>query len=259
VVVSTSQPQNGAVKRWHFLGFWGKIDAEMDSAGAEIGIEELLGPLNEVEQKNAPRRLFYAGELTLIEVGPRVSIVGSRKASKQGLNNARGLAAWLVRQGAVVVSGLAEGIDAAAHQGAIDAGGKTIGVIGTPLDKSYPAKNRALQARLMKEHLVLSQFASGYPVQRKNFPIRNRTMALISHATVIVEAGDKSGSLHQGWEALRLGRPLFVLERLMKDPTLSWPAELANYGALALEPKNLEAISEYLPEHGRADFARLSF
>jgi DNA processing protein len=222
-------------------------------------IEDLLGPLNEVERKNAPKELFYAGDLSILEAGPRVSIVGSRKASTRGLNNARGLAAWLVRRGAVVVSGLAEGIDAAAHQGAIDAGGKTIGVIGTPLEKSYPAKNRALQALLMKEHLVLSQFAAGYPVHPRNFPIRNRTMALISHATVIVEATDKSGSLHQGWEALRLGRPLFILDRLMNDPSLTWPATLAHYGALALVPDQLEAISEYLPEHGRADLAQIDF
>lgn len=235
------------------------MGAEMNSSGTPIGIEELLGPLNDVEQKNAPKQLFYAGDLSLIEAGPRVSIVGSRKASRHGLNNARGLAAWLVRHGAVVVSGLAEGIDAAAHSGAMDAGGKTIGVIGTPLDKSYPARNRALQSRLMKEHLVLSQFPTDSPVQPKNFPIRNRTMALITHATIIVEAADKSGSLHQGWEALRLGRPLFVPERLMNDPTLSWPKELANYGALPLEPKNLEAISECLPEYGRADLAQLTF
>jgi DNA processing protein len=220
-------------------------------------IEDLLGPLNEVERKNAPKALFFAGDLGLLDAGPRVSIVGSRKASARGLNNARGLAAWLVRRGAVVVSGLAEGIDAAAHQGAIDAGGRTIGVIGTPLNQSYPPKNRQLQALLASEHLVLSQFADGSPVQPKNFPIRNRTMALISHATIIVEAADKSGSLHQGWEALRLGRPLFVLERLMNDPSLSWPKELAHYGALSLDPDGLEAITEYLPEHGRADLAHI--
>lgn len=222
-------------------------------------IEDLLGPLNEVERKNAPKELFYAGDLSLLEAGPRVSIVGSRKASDRGLNNARGLAAWLVRRGAVVVSGLAEGIDAAAHQGALDAGGKTIGVIGTPLDHFYPAKNRALQERLMREHLVLSQFPAGAVVRPKNFPIRNRTMALLSHATIIVEATDKSGSLHQGWEALRLGRPLFVLERLMNDQTLSWPAKLAHYGAVPLEPNDLDAITEYLPEHGRVDLAQIAF
>ena len=132
--------------------------------------------------------------------------------------------------------------------------------IGTPLDKSYPAKNRALQERLMHEYLVLTQFAHGYPVQPKNFPIRNRTMALISHATIIVEAQDKSGSLHQGWEALRLGRPLFVLDRLMNDDWLTWPKELAKYGALPLSPERLDEISDYIPEHGRAlDLAALDF
>ena len=229
----------------------------MEARHATITIEELLGPLNDIERKHAPGALFYAGDLALIEAGPRVSIVGSRKPSPRGLKNARGLAAWLVRRGAVVVSGLADGIDAAAHQGAIDAGGKTIGVIGTPLDQSYPAKNRSMQALLMREHLVLSQFPSGSPVQPKNFPIRNRTMALISHATIIVEAGEKSGTIHQGWEALRLGRPLFILERLMNDPELAWPKQFAAYGALPLVPDQLEAISEYLPEHGRADLAHI--
>jgi DNA processing protein len=218
-----------------------------------ITIEELLGPLNDIERKNAPSLLFFAGDPGLMEAGPRVSIIGSRKASAHGLNNARGLAAWLVRQGAVVVSGLADGVDAAAHKGAIDARGKTIAVIGTPLDKVYPAKNRQLQTRLMRAHLVLSQFPSGHAVHPRNFPMRNRTMALLSHATIIVEAADDSGALHQGWEALRLGRPLFVLERLTKDPKLSWPAKFLHYGALALQPTHLEAMSEYLPEHGRAD------
>lgn len=222
----------------------------------EVLIEDLLGPLNEVERKNAPARLFYAGDLSIMEAGPRVSIVGSRRASQRGLEQARALAGWLAQRGVVVVSGLAEGIDAAAHQGALDAGGRTIGVIGTPVGRSYPAKNRALQRRLMSEQLVLSQFPDGYPVQPKNFPIRNRTMALISHATVIVEASEKSGSLHQGWEALRLGRPLFVLEPLANESELSWPKELADYGALSLDPSRLEALTEYLPEHGRLDLAQ---
>src|ERR1700683_2982297 len=106
-----------------------------------IAIEELLGPLNDVERKNAPSQLFFAGHLDLMEAGPRVSIIGSRKTSgprphhDPRLRAARGLAAGLVRKGAVVVSGLADGVDAAAHKGAIDARGKTMAVIGTPLDK----------------------------------------------------------------------------------------------------------------------------
>lgn len=230
----------------------------MNSQDQPTTLDVLIGPLNEVERKNAPAQVFYAGDPRLLDIGPRVSIVGSRKASPRGLNNARGLAAWLVRNGAVVISGLAEGIDAAAHQGAIDAGGRTVGVIGTPLDESYPAKNRELQELLMREHLVLSQFASGTPVRPPNFPMRNRTMALVSHATVIIEAKEKGGSLHQGWEALRLGRPLFILARLFDDPALKWPKEMAHYGAVALNPRRLEEITEYLPEPGRADISELT-
>jgi DNA processing protein len=192
--------------------------APMDAQDLPTNLEVLIGPINQVERKNAPLQVFYAGDPQILDAGPRVSIVGSRKPSTRGLNNARGLAAWLVRRGTVIVSGLAEGIDTAAHQGAIEAGGKTVGVLGTPLEKSYPAKNRELQALLMREHLVLSQFAPGSSVQPQNFPMRTRTMALISHATVITEAKEKGGSLHQGWEALRLGRPLFVLARLFDDP-----------------------------------------
>lgn len=88
--------------------------------------------------------------------------------------------------------------------------------------------------------------------------MRNRTMALISHATIIVEAADKSGSLHQGWDALRLGRPLFILESLLENPALSWPREMVGYGAIALRVDEREPISEYLPEHGRANLAELA-
>jgi DNA processing protein len=222
-------------------------------------IEDVLGPLNEVERKNAPPVLFFGGDLRVLEAGPRVSIVGSRRASTRGMDNARELAAWVVARGAVVVSGLAEGIDTAAHHGALDAAGRTIAVIGTPLDRVYPASNRALQARITTEHLVLSQFPPGTAVVRQNFPMRDRTMALISHATIIVEATDTGGALHQGWEALRLGRPLFVVDRLLGDRSLSWPAKFVHYGALPLAPERPDIISEYLPEHGRPDIAHIHF
>ena len=114
---------------------------------------DLLGPLNEVEQKNAPKALFVAGDTGILEQGARVSIVGARKASPEGIKRASKLASLLARQGVVVVSGLAEGIDTAAHEGAINHGGRTIGVIGTPLDQVYPKKNTELQARIKWEHL----------------------------------------------------------------------------------------------------------
>jgi len=148
----------------------------------EFRPEELLGPLNEVEKKNAPAVLFVSGDTSLSR-RRRVSVVGSRKATRDGLVRARSLALELVKRHVVVVSGLAEGIDTAAHQAAIEAGGKTIAILGTPLDKTFPAKNRALQDLIVRDHLAISQFAAGYPARRENFPMRNRTMALLSDAT----------------------------------------------------------------------------
>jgi len=147
-----------------------------------------------------------------------------------------------------VLSGLAKGVDTVAHETAISCGGRTVAVIGTPLNKFYPVENRALQQQLMREHLVVSQFAEGAPGGRKNFPMRNRTMALLSDATVIVEAGEKSGTLHQGWEALRLGRLLFLLESVASNPDLSWPKEMIRYGAQVLTRENLPTVLEHLPK-----------
>lgn len=211
--------------------------------------EELLGALNDVERKHAPPRLYAAGDVALLRNGPRVSVVGSRKASVEGIRRAEFLTRALVGRHAVVVSGLAEGIDTAAHETAIALGGKTVAVLGTPLNEVFPAKNRTLQDRIMRDYLAVSQFPSGYPTGRESFPIRNRTMALLSDATVIVEAGEKSGTLHQGWEALRLGRLLFLMESVATNDALSWPAEMIRYGAQVLGRDNLEDALRNLPEH----------
>ena len=219
--------------------------------------EDLLGPLNVVEAHHAPEQLFVAGAIGLLKLGTRVSIVGSRQASDLGLRRARKLARELAEQGVVIVSGLAKGIDTAAHRAAIDAGGKTVAVLGTPLDRTYPAENRALQALIMDEHLAVSQYPIGYPVRPGNFPRRNRTMALLSNATVIVEAGETSGSLSQGWEALRLGRNLFVLESVAEDKSLKWPQEMISYGAEVLS--STEQLLEALPMDVGGSLASLTF
>ncbi|MGD9598477.1 MAG: DNA-processing protein DprA [Steroidobacteraceae bacterium] len=208
---------------------------------------EFLGMLNDVEERNAPRTLFLQGDESLLRRGPRVSVVGSRKASEEGMRRAQVLVRALVRHDMVVVSGLAEGIDRVAHETAIEAGGRTIAVIGTPLDVSYPKENAALQARIAREHLLVSQFAPGVAVTPKNFPIRNRLMALLTDATVIVEAGEKSGTIHQGWEALRLGRLLFLMESVAMDTSLSWPAEFIRYGAQVLTRSNLDEALDEVP------------
>jgi DNA processing protein len=210
----------------------------------EGSADEILGPLNEVESRNAPARLFALGRLELVQHWPRVAIVGSRKASEDGRKRAVRLARFLAQHEIAVVSGLAEGIDTAAHEAAMDAGGATIAVLGTPFDQVYPRSNAALQRRIAEGHLLLSQFAPSTPVQRKNFVLRNRTMALASNASVIVEAGEGSGTLSQGWEALRLRRPLFLMRSIIERETLHWPQQMLDHGAEILgDPEQvLEAI-----------------
>lgn len=211
--------------------------------------EELLGPLNDVERKYAPRVLYVAGKYNLPLPRPRVAIIGSRKASEDGLTAAADIATTLVESDVTVVSGLAAGIDTAAHLTAIGKGGRTIAVLGTPLDKVYPSQNAQLQETIMREHCAVSQFQIGHPVQRRNFVIRNRTMALISNASIIVEGGEDSGSRHQGWETLRLGRPLYLWHSLLEDLSMKWPRRMLDYGAVELAKP--EAILEELPPSER--------
>ncbi len=226
--------------------------------GTRVTPEELLGPLDEIEKKHAPRELFIAGDKTLVTKGARVSIVGSRKASGAGLKRTKKLAALLAEMRVVVVSGLAEGIDAAAHTTAIERRGRTIAVLGTPLDKCFPAKHCALQARIMADHLVVSQFAPGRMLGTRAFPMRNRTMALVSDVTVIVEAGERSGTIHQGWEALRLGRPLYIMESLAREG-LEWTREMQRYGALVLSDKTKDLFLESIPAESRVERIAASF
>jgi DNA processing protein len=217
--------------------------------------QDLLGLLNDVERKNAPEQLFAAGRIEVFDAGRRVSVVGTRKPSPEGIARARALVRALVGRRMVVFSGLAAGIDTIAHSAAIEERGHTVAVLGTSLDDCYPPENRSLQEQLMRDHLVISQFTPGTPSQRTNFPRRNRTMALLTDATVIVEAGESSGTLHQGWEALRLGRPLFLMESLTKDASLHWPAEMIRYGAQVLSRANLEAVLDAIPERTRGELA----
>jgi DNA processing protein len=205
----------------------------------------VMGSLNDYERRHAPEHLYACGDLTLLQAPARVAVVGSRKASLPGRKRVERLVSGLVDHGVVIVSGLAAGIDTAAHEETLKRGGRTIAVLGTPLDEVHPAANASLQERLMREHLVVTQFAIGHPTLRSNFPRRNRTMALLCDASVIVEAGESSGTLSQGWEALRLNRPLFILKSVFENTTLTWPAEMQEYGAQVLE--DLDQILDVLP------------
>jgi DNA processing protein len=166
--------------------------------------------------------LFVAGDQGLFK-RDAVAIVGSRGASREGCERAAALARELVREGVVVMSGLAAGIDASAHMAAIQAGGATIAVVGTGLDKVYPSEHASLQEQIYREHLLVSPFAVGGRFFPSFFPRRNKLMAKLARATVVIEAGDTSGTLHQVVASLEYSRPVFISKAVVDDPRLKWP------------------------------------
>ncbi len=216
--------------------------------------EELLGPLTDVERNAAPPELFLRGDRKLLEFGPRVAVVGSRRASRQGLEWTRLVTKMLVDHGVTVVSGLAMGIDTVAHRTAMDCGGKTVAVLGTGLDRYAVASNRRLQNEIGEHGLLVSQFPTGSFPTRSNFPRRNKTMALLSDATLIVEATEASGTRHQGWEAIRLARPVLFLRKFVDRASARWPAEMIKYGAFAFDAKTLPLVLQELPYRADKSF-----
>ena len=203
------------------VGLWQLLDGVRDVPVGQRARLTLPG-LGVPPDEGPP--IFFAGDLGLVR-SRCVSVVGSRSVSADGAARTRRLARELAAAGVVVASGLAAGVDAEAHSATIETGGRTIAVIGTPLDVAYPAVNGLLQEKIYREHLLVSPFAVGSPVFRSNFPQRNRVMAALSDATVIVEASDTSGSLHQAAEcrADRLDRWLFISQSVVNDRRLTWP------------------------------------
>lgn len=171
--------------------------------------------------------IYCSGNIELL-INPCISVIGARSVSEEGRARAARVARELAAAGVVVVSGLAKGVDTMAHTGAIDVGGSTIAVIGTPLDKVYPAENAGLQQSIYKRHLLVSQFRKGQRTYQSDFPKRNRLMAALSNGSVIVEASDTSGTLHQAAECVRLGRWLFIMRSVVENPKLTWPTRFLN-------------------------------
>jgi DNA processing protein len=181
--------------------------------------------------------LYYQGAWELTETRS-IALVGSRKASEDGVRRARRLARELVERDFTIVSGLAEGIDIAAHTSAIESGGRTIAVIGTPLGVFYPKAHRAMQERIAAEHLLVSQVPvlryerQRVPQNKLFFPERNVTMSALTEGTVIVEAGETSGTLTQARAALYQGRKLFILDSCFQRSDITWPARYEELGAI---------------------------
>jgi DNA processing protein len=156
--------------------------------------------------RRPPERVFLEGPWD--HDGPCVAIVGARAATGDGLDVARELAAALADRGVVVLSGLARGIDAAAHEGALDAGGRSGAVLGTPLGSVYPRDHRALQARVARSLGLLSELPPGAAATPNAFAARNRLLAALSDAVILVQGRAGSGALNTVRAALELGRPV---------------------------------------------------
>ncbi len=156
-----------------------------------------------------PPLIFVAGRLAPQD-SRAISVIGARRATVEGIETATSIATHLVEAGFTVASGLAEGIDTAAHTTALARGGRTIAVIGTGLNRAYPPRNAALQARIAARCAVVSQFWPDSPPTKQSFPMRNAVMSGLSLATVVVEAGQTSGARTQARLALAHGRPVFL-------------------------------------------------
>jgi DNA processing protein len=170
-----------------------------------------------LETADPPLLLYAQGRLELLDA-PALAVVGSRNPSAQGIDNARAFAEHLSRTGVTIVSGMALGIDAAAHEGGLAGAGSTMAVVGTGLDRIYPARNRGLAHCIAKQGLLLSEFELGMPPLAENFPQRNRLIAGLSRGTLVVEAALPSGSLITARQALEAGRDVFAIPGSIHSP-----------------------------------------
>ena len=171
-----------------------------------------------------PPILFVAGHLMPTDARA-VAVVGARQATEAGIEQATQVAEHLVQTGYTVVSGLAAGIDTAAHTGALNNHGRTLAVIGTGLTRTYPPQNHALQRKIAQQCAVISQFWPDAPPTKRSFPMRNATMSGIALATVVVEASETSGARTQARLALAHGRPVFLTRTLVERQP--WAQQIA--------------------------------
>lgn len=202
---------------------------EFDAMDVVARVRPLATTQASMFRANSTLDLYYAGNLALVE-RPVVAVVGTREMTADGARRARRIGRELSDADIVVMSGLARGIDAEAMTAvAKHPQGKLIGVIATAPEVAVPKANAGLQELVHTEHLLVTEYQQGTPTQRHHFPARNKIMALLSDATIIVEAAETSGTIHQAAECRRLGRHLFFL-RSMVDQGFRWVDQfLAEY------------------------------
>lgn len=211
---------------------------EADRLGMRTALMgEASYPARLLHLADPPPVLFLRGRTELLDA-PGVAIVGARRATERARHAARRLGAAVARAGVTVVSGLARGVDAAAHQGALDAAGPTVAVLGCGADRAYPPGNRALFRRIVGDGLVVSEFPPGTPALPYNFPRRNRILAALARIVVVVEAAARSGALITAEHALDLGLDVWAVPGPFGEPFCEGSNALLADGALPLVTVN---------------------
>ena len=226
-----------------------RIHDETGSMSRALSPADARYPSRLAEVPDAPATLHVHGALVDADA-LAVAVVGSRRATPYGLEVAETLAADLAARGVTIVSGLARGIDAAAHRGALRVGGRTLAVLGSGIDVIYPPENRRLAAEIAERGALLSQFAPGTPPLPQNFPTRNQVIAALSLAVVVVEAAEKSGSLITARLAAELGREVLAVPGRITAPESRGANRLIQDGAHVA--MGWEDVVGVLPERWKA-------
>jgi DNA processing protein len=214
-----------------------------------ITLADEIYPKALLEISDPPAMLYAKGDLSTLNL-PSIAIVGSRNASTQGEKNAENFAQALAESGLCIVSGMALGIDGAAHRGALKANqGRTIAVVGTGLDIVYPSKHRDLAHQIASQGLMLSEFAIGTPSRPENFPQRNRIISGLSLGCLVVEANIQSGSLLTAKFATEQGREVFAIPGSIHSPVSKGCHFLIKQGAKLVDTKQdiTDELAPYLP------------
>jgi DNA processing protein len=224
----------------------------VDPANHVLTLADTAYPSAWLEIPDPPPVLYAKGRLDLLQ-RPAVAVVGSRNATPQGITTAKAMAQALADAGLVIVSGLALGIDAAAHEGGLAGAAGSIAIVGTGLDTVYPARNRGLAHRLAERGLLLSEFALGTPALASNFPRRNRLISGLARGCLVVEAALASGSLITARLANEQGKDVFAVPGSIHSPLSKGCHHLIRQGAKLTESA-LHVLEELkLAPTGRSD------
>lgn len=231
------------VPRTRAMEYANRAHAMLNDAGVKrygVRVNGTLDYPDRLRNADHPLELFtYQGWWELVDAPLSIAVVGTRNPTNEGLLRTRQLVKALIDDEVTIVSGLAQGVDTAAHAAAINHGGRTIAVLGTPLSLAYPKANAKLQQEIAERHLLISQVPVVRYFKQSNlannnhfFPARNITMSALTDATIIVEAGETSGTLVQARHALKQGRKLFILESNFHRIGLEWPFKFEDRGAI---------------------------